>query len=91
MMVWDDDDFIPVTGGVDLADDFIRTDMPQLHDLSVASDLDRHIVQLLSLHKKLRVQFRNQDLACLSDATKRDLLNDMNDLLGIKPLKSGKK
>lgn len=88
-MVWDDDDFIPVTGGVDLADDYIRDDMPQLRDLSVVSDLDRHIVQLLSLHKKLRVQFRNQDLASLSDATKRDLLSDMNDLLGIKPLKSG--
>ena len=90
-MVWDDDDFVPVTGGVDLADDYVRDDIDALRDVKVSSDLDRHIVQLLSLHKKLRVRFRNQDLASLDDATKRDLLTDMNDLLGIKPFKiSGK-
>ena len=91
VMVWDDDDFVPVTGGVDLADDYVRDDIDALRDVKVSSDLDRHIVQLLSLHKKLRVRFRNQDLASLDDATKRDLLTDMNDLLGIKPLKTSGK
>ncbi len=90
-MTWDDDDFVPVTGGVDLADDYIRDDVDALRDVKVHSDLDSHIVQLLSLHKKLRVRFRNQDLARLNDATRRDLLIDMNDLLGIKLLKTCEK
>jgi len=90
-MVGDDDDFVPVTGGVDLADDYIRDDVDALRDVKVNSDLDRHIVQLLSLHKQLRVRFRNQDLASLDDSTKRDLLTDMNDLLGIKPFKTSEK
>jgi hypothetical protein len=90
-MIGDDDDFVPVTGGVDLADNYIRDDIAALRDVKVTSDLDRHIVQLLSLHRKLRVRFRNQDLSSLDDATKQDLLTDMNDLLGIKPLKSSGK
>lgn len=83
-------DFTPVTGGVDLADQYIRDDVDALRDLKTHSDLDRHLVQLLSLHKKLRVRFRNQDLASLDDVTKRALLQDMNDLLGIKTLRSNK-
>ena len=87
----DDHDFVPVTGGVDLADDYLRDDLDSLRDLRVQSDLDRHIVRLLALHKQLRVRFRNQDLARLDDATKQALLQDMNDLLGIKPLRAGKR
>ena len=79
-------DFTPVTGGADLADGYLRDDMDSLQDLKAHSDLDRHIVRLLALHKDLRLQFRNQDLASLGDSTKRALLQDMNDLLGIKPL-----
>ena len=86
-----DDDYVPVTGGADLADDYLRDDLDMLRDIKVQSDLDRHIVRLLALHKKLRVRFRNQDLACLDDTTKQALLEDMNDLLGIKPLQAGKK
>lgn len=85
-----DDDFVPVTGGADLADDYLRDDLDSLSDLKVQSDLDRHIVRLLALHKDLRVGFRNRDLTRLDDATKHDLLQDMNDLLGIKPLRTGK-
>ena len=85
-MTWNDDDFVPVTGGDDLADDYVRDDVLSLCDLKASSDLDLHLVRLLSLHPQLRVRFRNQDLSSLDDATKRDLLNDMNDLLGIKPL-----
>lgn len=85
-----DDDFVPVTGGADLADDYLRDDLDSLSDLKVQSDLDRHIVRLLALHKDLRVRFRNRDLTRLDDATKHDLLQDMNDLLGIKPLRTGK-
>jgi len=86
VMTLDDDDFVPVTGGVNLADDYIRDDVDAMRDVKVTSDLDRHIVQLLLLHKKLRIRFRNQDLSSLSDTTKRDLLTDMNDLPGIAPV-----
>ncbi|MFC1758565.1 hypothetical protein ACFL2H_07325 [Planctomycetota bacterium] len=79
-------DYTPVTGGADLADAYLRDDMDSLRDLKAHSDLDRHIVRLIALHKSLRLQFRNQDLASLGDSTKRALLQDMNDLLGIKPL-----
>jgi hypothetical protein len=84
-------DFVPVTGGIGLADDFVRDDLDALRDVMAKSDLDRHILRLLALHKDLRVRFRNQDLSSLDDATKRALLKDMNDLLGIKPLRSAKK
>jgi hypothetical protein len=90
-MPWKDDDFVPVTGGVDLADDYLRDDLDSLRDLKVQSELDRHIVRLLALHKNVRVKFRNQDLTQLSDADKQALLHDMNDLLGIKPLRTAKK
>jgi hypothetical protein len=82
-----DDDFSPVTGGIDLAKSRFRDDMDQLRDVVVASDLDRHIIQLLALHPKLRVRFRNQDLAALDTPTKKALLADMNDLLGVRPLR----
>jgi len=86
-----DDKFVPVTGGVDLADDYLRDDMDSLRDLKVDSDLDRHIVRLLALHKQLRFRFRNQDLTRLDDDTKQALLQDMNDLLGIKALRTGRR
>ena len=80
-------DFVPVTGGVDLPDSRFRDDMHHLRDLAVDSDLDRHIVQLLALHPKLQVRFRNQNLASLDVPTKQALLADMNDVLGIRPLR----
>lgn len=89
-MAWKDDDCVPVTGGVDLADDYLRDDLDSLRNVKVQSDLDRHILQLLALHKDVRVKFRNQDLARMSDADKCLLLQDINDLLGIKPLRTDK-
>jgi len=89
-MPWKDDDFVPVTGGDDLASKYVRDDVASLRDLKARSDIDRHIVRLLTLHKQIRIQFRNQDLSSLDDATKRDLLGDINDLLGIQQLKISK-
>ena len=86
MTTSNDYDFVPVTGGVDLSSDSVRDDVASLRQLVVHSQLDRHIVRLLALHKDLGVQFRNQDLGKLSDADKRLLLQDMNDVLGIAPL-----
>ncbi len=82
-----DNDFSPVTGGVDLPKSRFRDDMDQLRDVDVGSDVDRHIVQLLALHPKLRVRFRGQDLAGLDLPTKKALLADMNDVLGVRPLR----
>lgn len=78
------DDFVPVTGGDDLSDRYIRQDLDTLRDVQVDSDLDRHILRLLHLHPTLKVKFRNQDLSNLDDATKQLLIQDMNDVLGIR-------
>ncbi|KAA1258190.1 hypothetical protein LF1_07060 [Rubripirellula obstinata] len=78
------DDFAPVSGGRGQADSYRRDDVDDLASVKADSQLDRHIVRLLALHKKLRVRFKNQDLSQFSDDAKRVLLADMNDLLGIK-------
>ena len=82
MMKFDNDDFVPVTGGSDLHSSYLRS--CALQDLKVTTDIDRHLVRLLTLHPELQVAFRCQDLATLDDSTKRELLHDINDLLGIK-------
>ena len=81
-------DYSPVTGGADLAK-YVRDDVATVRDLKVDSDLDRHIVRLLTLHPQLQVRFRNHDLARLDEATKQALLQDLNDSLGIKHLGAG--
>jgi hypothetical protein len=83
-------DYTPVTGGADLAK-YLRDDVDTVPDLKVASELDRHIVQLLSLHPQLNIRFRDRDLSHFDGATKRALLQDMNDLLGIKTLRVSKR
>jgi len=85
------DDYAPVTGGVNLPKSRFRDDMDHLRNLVVDSDLDRHIVQLLGLHPDLHVRFRNPDLASLDVPTKQALLADMNDVLGIRPLRVSRK
>lgn len=65
----------------------IRNDLDDLSTVVATSDLDLHIVRLLALHPTLKVRFRNQDLASLDDATKQTLLQDMNHVLGIRPLR----
>ena len=80
-------DCAPAIGGKPLSTKYIRNDLDDLSTLHVKSDLDLHIVRLLALHPNLKVRFRNQDIASLNDATKRTLLDDMNQVLGIKPLK----
>ncbi len=83
-MAKENDDFAPVSGGVDLTDEHVRDDLEALCDVVVESDLDQHIVRLLTLHSEICVAFRNQDLTAMSDSDKRLLLQDINDLLGIK-------
>ncbi len=91
LMARKDEDFAPVTGGVLLAEEFVRNDPEVLQNLTVESELDLHIVRLLRLHPNLKMGFRDHDLTRLSDHTKQALLQDMNDVLGIKPLRSRRK
>ena len=70
--------------------DNLRKDLDDLSMVNATSDLDLHIVRLLALHPSLKVRFRNHDIASLDDATKQVLLNDMNHVLGVRPLKKRK-
>lgn len=76
-------DFAPATSGRG-SQATVRGDTTSLADVQCTSQLDRHIVRLLSLHPALRVRFAKQDLSLFSDQAKRELLADMNSLLGIK-------
>lgn len=78
--------FAPSVGGFKTPKN-VRGDLNDLTAVVVKSELDLHIVRLLELHPKLRVRFRNHDLASLDVATKRTLLADLNRVLGVTPLK----
>lgn len=81
-----DDDFVPVIGGIDFADGYVRDDLDSLRNVKADSDLDRHLIRMLALHKQLRTKFHNQDVTSLSNTVKQALLQDMNNLLGIRHL-----
>lgn len=82
--------FAPSVGARPLPDKYIRKDLDDLSSVKVTSPLDLHITRLLALHPQLKVQFRNQDLAVLDAKTKQALLDDINDVLGVRPLKKRK-
>lgn len=85
MNIQNDDDFVPVTGTVDIAR-YVRQDCGAPVSAGDSSHLDRHISRLLALHPDVTVAFRNQDLCQLDDQTKLAMLDGINDLLGIQPL-----
>ncbi|OYV84405.1 MAG: hypothetical protein B7Z73_15525 [Planctomycetia bacterium 21-64-5] len=74
-----------MTGGVDLPADRLRSDVDHLRGLVVDCELDKHIVRLLALHPELRDRFGDRDLASLDLLAKRALLDEMNEILGIRP------
>lgn len=80
--------FAPPAGSMSTPKKYLRGDVDDLSTVVAESDLDLHIVRLLGLHPNLKVRFRNHDLAALDDATKRALLDDMNEVLGVRPLKA---
>lgn len=65
----------------------IRDDLCDLSKVDAKSPIDLQIVRLLALHPSLKVRFRNQDIASLDEATKQFLLEDINLVLGIQPLR----
>ena len=87
MKTFDNDGFVPVTGSSVLHSTYLRLETCVLQDIKVTTDIDRHLVRLLTLHPELQVSFRCEDLGSLDECTKRALLYDINDLLGIKPFR----
>lgn len=56
--------------------------------LTVSSGLDKRLAKLLTLHPELQIRFRNNNLTSLATETKEALLQDINDILGISPLRN---
>lgn len=65
-----------------------RDNLGSVGSIIATSQIDVQIVRLLALHSTLSVRFRNQDLSTLDGSTKQLFLNDINDVLGIKPLRN---
>jgi hypothetical protein len=57
-------------------------------DLPPASDpLGRYATKLMALHTDI-IDFRQKDMSKMDDDTKRMLISDMQEILGIKSIKS---
>lgn len=77
----------PPTGRLGEVHRHLRRDLDDLSGIIIDSDLDLHLARLLALHPELEVRFHKNALAALDETTKRILLNDINEVLGILPLK----
>ena len=77
-------DMTPVLGGSPLPEDFVKS--PVADDLGIPDDeLSRMLFWLVRLHKdKLSLKFRNSDIAEMNDETKRHLIDDIHEALGIR-------
>lgn len=76
-------------GGNKLSKENIREELCTPEGLTASSALDKRLAKLLTLHPELQIRFRNNNLASLATETKEALLQDINDLLGIKNLRNG--
>jgi len=85
-MMEDKDIFDGVIGGRRLAKKYIREDIFEPNGSEPKGELDRKISRLMSLHPEL-VKFRNNSLSGLDEPTKKALLEDMYDVLGVTPLR----
>jgi hypothetical protein len=75
--------------GRELPPEHVRTDLDDLSTTDAESELDLQIVRLLALHPSLRKRFGDQHLASLDDPSKRQLLAEMNSVLGVVTLRKG--
>ena len=82
----DKDIFDGVIGGRRLSKKHIREDIFEPNGSEPKGELDRKISRLMSLHPEL-VKFRNNSLSGLDEPTKKALLEDMYDVLGVTPLR----
>ncbi len=81
------DIFDGLIGGRKLSKKYIREDISELKGSELQSELDRKIARLMILHPEL-VRFRNNSLSGLDELTKKALLEDMYDVLGVTPLRN---
>ena len=82
-MTNENDFFDGVIGGGELPEHKIRKDLVPPTGLVARSPLDKSIIRLLTLHPQLEIKFRNNSLSGLDNETKKALLKDMRDCLGI--------
>lgn len=80
------DIFDRVIGGGELSEKYIREDVIEPNGSKPKSETDRKISRLMALHPEL-VRFRHNNLSGLDEPTKRALLEDMYDVLGVTPLR----
>jgi hypothetical protein len=85
-MIENTDTFDGVIGGRKLSKKYIREDVVEPNGSEPTSELDRKISRLMVLHPEL-VRFRHNNLNGLDELTKRALLEDMYDVLGVAPLR----
>ncbi len=75
----------PVTGGGTAPARLLRP-VPRSPVRIPTDPLDMQITQVLAIHSDLYVRFRSFDLSKMDTSSKRALLVDLNDLLGIQRL-----
>jgi hypothetical protein len=76
----------PVIGGCNIPT--LLLDSPDQIGAPPDDDLGRQVFWLLNSHPEIDLQFRDQDLNAMDDATKQQLLSDINAVLGIQPLRT---
>ena len=81
------DIFDGVIGGRKLSKKFVKEEILEPNGSEPTNELDRKISRLVALHPEL-VKFRNNSLAGLDELTKKALLEDMYDVLGVTPLRN---
>ena len=84
--------FDEVVGGGNLRTELLRNDISEpselLKGMTVITQTDKRLVRLMALHPECRLRFRNNSLAGLTEQDKQLLLQDMQDALGIFPLRN---
>lgn len=86
-MINEKDIFDEVIGGRSLSKKYIREDVSEPKGFAPISEIDRKISRLMALHPEL-VKFRNNSLDGLDEPTKKALLEDMYNVLGVTPLRN---
>jgi len=86
-MMENKDIFDGVIGGRKLSKKFVKEEILEPNGSEPTNELDRKISRLVALHPEL-VKFRNNSLAGLDELTKKALLEDMYDVLGVTPLRN---
>ncbi len=86
-MMENKDIFDGVIGGRKLSKKFVKEEILEPNGSEPTSELDRKLSRLMALHPEL-VRFRHNSLDGLDEPTKKALLEDMYDVLGVTPLRN---